>query len=57
MIVPQTREQMSGPDLHHIYTQIFSPKKTGFFTFFGIMQLFSVDAIVFSKKKFLTPKK
>ena len=53
-----------------IYTQIFSPKKTGLFTFSGsnfyflfnfvknvsCMQLFSADAIVFSKKKFLTLK-
>ena len=57
----QIREQMSGPDLH-VFTLKFLGLKILFFHFFGvkiflifiikkgIMQLFSADAIVFSKK-------
>ena len=55
---PQIREQMSGPDIH-VFTLKFLALKKQFFSLFrcqkffcktGIMQLFSADAIVFSKK-------
>ena len=71
--LPQIREQMSGPDLHVFALKFLALKKPWIFHFFrvkknlrfffykkGIMQLFSADAIVFSKKFqhfFLTPKK
>ena len=38
--MPQIRKQMSGSDLHVIYTQIFSPKKTGFSTIKNAFQNF-----------------
>ena len=72
----QIREQMSGPDLHVFTLKFhsnFSPKKKCFFWkkkffpppkkfFFYLfpMQLFSADAMVFSKKKkksFFDPEK
>ena len=71
----QIREQMSGPDLHVFTLKFhsnFSPKKSVFFTFSDskkkfqnffykiVMQLFSADAIMFSKKikkKIFDPKK
>ena len=53
----QIREQMSGPDLH-VFTlkflalkNLFRGQKKNFIKYKkGIMQLFSTDAIVFSKK-------
>ena len=51
---PQIREQMSGPDLN-AFTLKFLALKEVVFTFQkknyekGIMQLFSADAVVFSK--------
>ena len=46
------REQMSGPDLH-VFTLFWGQIKFIYFFFYkkGIMQLFSADAILFSKKK------
>ena len=62
---PQIREQMSGPHLHVFTLKPLTLKKL-IFHFFGVkifykkgvIQLFSVDDVGFSKKKnFLTPKK
>ena len=62
---PQVREQMSGPHLHVFTLKPLTLKKL-IFHFFGVkifykkgvIQLFSVDDVGFSKKKnFLTPKK
>ena len=61
----QISEQMSGPDLHVFTLKFLALKKLGFSLFrgqnfffiiiiyykIGIMQLFSADAIVFSKVK------
>jgi len=57
----QIREQMSGADLHVLTLKFLALKNWLFFTFSGskknfkkykkgVMQLFSADAIVFSKK-------
>ena len=58
---PQIREQMSGPNLHVFTLKFLALRKLGFFTLSGerknleikkkgLMQLFSADAKLFSKK-------